>query len=111
VGVNRVPPGFARPGRDSDTSLLDRAAPANPVDDPTRRTGRGLGGPLACRTPAPVLCRPVSGLDEKRQLSGEAAIERPISSPTPERQAFPQGFRQVSRQLAVGRVIGVEERL
>jgi hypothetical protein len=50
-------------------------------------------------------------LDEKRQLSGEAAIERPISSPTPERQAVPQGFRQVSRQLAVGRVIGVEERL
>ena len=34
VGVNRVPPGFARPGRDASDPLLDRAAPANPVDDP-----------------------------------------------------------------------------
>jgi hypothetical protein len=35
VGVNRVPPGFARPGRDASDPLLDRAAsrvPANPVD-------------------------------------------------------------------------------
>jgi hypothetical protein len=38
VGVNRVPPGFARPRADVGDPLLDRAAsrvPANPVDDPT----------------------------------------------------------------------------
>jgi hypothetical protein len=39
---------------------------------------------------APILCRLVPGFDAKRRLSGEAAIERPINSPTLERQAFPQ---------------------
>jgi len=80
VGVNRVPPGFARPGRVSDTSLLDRAAPANPVDDRRWQTGRGLAGPLDGPTLVPVPCRPISGFDAKRRLSGEAAIERPTSS-------------------------------
>jgi hypothetical protein len=37
VGVNRVPPSFARSSLDASDPLLDRAAsrvPANPVDDP-----------------------------------------------------------------------------
>jgi hypothetical protein len=47
-------------------------------------------------------CRPVSGLDAKRRLSGEAAIERPINSPSRnvKRSRRPPGAtRRVSSQL------------
>jgi hypothetical protein len=76
VGVNRDPPGFARPGTDVNDPHVDRAAsrvPANPVDDPTRRTGRGLAGPLACATPAPAVWCSVLGPGPQGWSPGEAA--------------------------------------
>ena len=93
VGVNRVPSGFARPRADVGDPLDDRAAtPLRTLL--TIRRDEPAGGPRRaarpCSPPAPVLCRPVSGFDLKRRLSGEAAIERPINLPTPERQAVPQ---------------------
>ena len=93
VGVNRVPPGFARPrvmpAIHSLTGLPAGSLRTLLTTDVGEPVAASLGrSPV--RTPAPVLCRPVSGFDAKRRLSGEAATERPINSPTPHRQAFPQ---------------------
>src|SRR4051812_21105157 len=80
VGVNRVPPGFARPGHDSGDPLLDRAAPANPVDV---RRGKPVAASMG-RSTAHHWRRsravPFQGFDAKRRLSSEAAIERSTSS-------------------------------
>ena len=90
VGVNRVPPGFARPGCDASNPLLDRAAsrvPANPVDDPDWRTGRGLGGPLGGQASAPIIgpghfpfrarwSRTTDGTFSSGRLYGARSIEK-----------------------------------
>ena len=86
VGVNRVPPGFARP-RDG-------------ASDP--RVGRAAAGSLRTLLTIDVMNRSRPRWAARRSDAG--AGYRAWGAPW-------ERFRQVSRQLAVGRVIGVEERL
>jgi hypothetical protein len=48
--------------------------------------------------------------DPKRRLPGEAAIERPTNSPTPERQAFPQAAWSHAQGVEEGTWIGLASR-